>query len=659
MSGSGSTTQHQPLPTPGAAPEPPPLPLRRWLPHAIGLYLAGTVVLFAPALPAFRHAPVGIACHHPYDVAWFYQATARALFTWPPSLHSELLDYPRGLDLLAQWADAGSAILAAPLTHLVGPFLSYNLEVSALVVLAGLSACWLTLILTRDRVAGWVAGLLYMAMDPLQFAIAWGEDDVAEVWLIAVALGLLWRTLDGRARGGLLVGAFIGTVGWFNSYYLYMSTLCAAILLGAAALRRRGPALITLGWYAAAMGAAMVPILGPRFLLARAATRVEGRSWSSHVLTSLEDFTRANPSFMPSSALDLSGLLNPLSQHRWSDPALVEGFSYLGLVALALAVLGLLRARVRRRRSLALLGGLGVLIGLGPYLQWENAIRYWPGTSVPVVLPGGPLWELLPLTYRMSHPFRFAILGYLAVAVLAGAGISHLASRLPARRHARRLLVLGLAAACIAERALVSPAVRPLGAGSFSVSESFSSLPEVPGRPAVLHLPFPPQRTEFLDMEPFRYHRVAQLLGHHRPLAFPAAWTLADQDEPRDAVARQLRDLAARGVGLVLVDHGFMAVDPPYHPVPFIWPAAIEQVVGPSLQRNLQRCLTPLRAGDLDIYVLAGESLCGSGVPAAGAAPGEAGAPEEGPAPSRQPSAPRVPGDAPTQGLGHHGMPRR
>ena len=615
---------------PRPAPEAPAVPWRGWLPQALGLYIACVVVLVAPALPSLGHAPVGLRGHHPYDVVWFYQATARALFSWPPSMHSDLLDYPAGLDLLTEWADVGSAVVAAPLTLCVGPFLSYNLEMMALMVLAGLSACWLTLGLTHDRVAGWVAGLFYIAMDPLLFAAAWGEDDVAEVWLLATVLALLWRTLCGRWREGLAVGAFIGLVGWFNSYYLYVSCLCTAILLGIAALRRPRPSLAGLARYALALAGAAACVLGPRFLLARAATRAQGRSFMGRFLVSWEDFVRLSPSYRPSSMLDLSGFLNPFSRFRWSDPALVEGFFYLGLGVLALAVVGFLGARMRARRSLALLGGLGAMLALGPYLQIEDAPRYWPGTSVPVVLPGGLLWELLPLTERMNHPFRFSILAFLAVAVLAGAGVSRLAERCGSRRPVRLALVVGLTAACLGERVLVSPVTRPLGAVSYSVPRAFLDLPEVIGRPALLHLPFPSQITPMLDKEPFRYHRVMQIMGHHRPLAFGRSLTLAGQALSREAVTHQLDSLAESGVGLLLVDHAFVREDPAFHALPPPWQRASGATPDSWLERNLHLCQEPLRAGELDIYLLAGEDFCGPGIRAESllVTSGGAGAPE-------------------------------
>ncbi len=370
---------------------------------------------------------------HSVDSSWFHYMVTRGLLSWPPTLVPQDYDYPDGWPILDLIVDLGNTVLAMPLTATVGALASHNLFNGLLVMAAGAAAYALGLRLLQGRLAALAAGLLYADMDPMFFAVKWGEDDVAALWVIpAYWAALLWArdraaAREGRAAppgrvigAGLVAGATLGVTGWFNSYYLLFNllfTLVVALAMLASRPRWKSTLLFFL-----AFGLVASSIYAPRTTLGKQAWTA--RHWSSDLVSEPVHLIRAPEGLRAGSSLDLSGLLNPISPWRHGEiqrrETAREGFLYLGLLALGLAILGWARARPRDRHTLLWLGGIGLSLALGSHVQVEGRLLELGGYNIP-----GP-WAVLPALLSplaaVKHPYRFVLLLYLGVAILAGGG---------------------------------------------------------------------------------------------------------------------------------------------------------------------------------------------------------------------------------------------
>ncbi len=577
------------------------------------LVLVGLAVATTWAgLRARPGALLGEIAHHPFDSAWLYAAVHEAVWRWPPSLHTELVRSPAPLDLLDTFADVGNPVVAAPLVALVGAAPPYNIAQCVLVALAGLAAYALGWTVLRDRAAALVAGALFAASGPLWFALRWGEDDVAAMWLLSA-----WMTLAARAaapagalrwRAAVAPAAFLGFVGYFNSYYFYFCAMMTIVLAVATAPRRRADFAPWLRFGLAYAVSSLLVYL-PRFLLGVRPSRKGAELADAYYVRSTAHLSSMSPYYNDTSALDLGAFLVPPWVLDAVPAARSEGKLYVGGVALALAAVGLAALRARPR-WLVVSGAVGFVLALGAYLVWRHAlVAIGPLDVIP--LPSAVLTAFVPGLHRMNHPFRFVILTFVVVAVFAGAGARWLVGRLPLATAgpAAALGVVLLGAGAVGERVVSDPSLVPMVAtGPKRVPTWVWRMPGTPdGRDGLLHLPQPAQDAPWLDVLPIRYHRAMQMLTHGRPLHVYRDLPLATRALDAPALTAELARLVDDGVGLVLLDgarrdySGWFGNPPPAGAA-----AALA-----TAKANLDRCVSGASFGhDVYVYLLPDAPRC-------------------------------------------------
>ncbi|HVO71546.1 MAG TPA: hypothetical protein VMT24_15960, partial [Aggregatilineaceae bacterium] len=121
---------------------------------------------------------------------------------------------------------------------------------------------------------------------------------------------------------------------------------------------------------------------------------------------------------------------------------ITEGAAYLGVIAVLLVTVAVLRKREYVGLWVTLLLGT-MLFSLGPMLKWqEQIVTYTLGLdSSHIVLPWA-LFQKLPLVDLIRTPGRFNLLTALPLGILAAIGLNELLSGL--RRPAMRIAVSGL-----------------------------------------------------------------------------------------------------------------------------------------------------------------------------------------------------------------------
>ncbi len=399
---------------------------------------------------------------------WHFKHSLLDLHTSP--LHSDLIWRPLGIDLILYTFNFFNALIGMPLLLTFSPVVASNVTVLLATLLSALGAYLLAFDVLRRarrdlpessvRLAALVAGVIYaFASNRAIYASLGHYDMVTTQWLPFYALYFLRTLRRPTLKNALMAGLFFALAALAEMIFASFLALLSIILLLALwrGLEHRRKAL---GAAVIAAIAALViwsPVLLP---VAREFMRgnyaLEG--WGESIKLSADAVGLVTPT-------NLNPLLggNEASGQNWRDAlrAVEKGEGrfgdintvFLGWVTLALALLGAFAARKRLAPWVWAAVVFGILV-LGPLLQVNGVYRF----NLDGLLPEGVTFPLpftllhyIPFVSANRAPNRNSVILMLALAVLAGYGVSQVMAWLSHRGH-RGLRGLGRASENAAAR---------------------------------------------------------------------------------------------------------------------------------------------------------------------------------------------------------------
>jgi hypothetical protein len=395
---------------------------------ATGVFLALTLLMTNPLA-----SHIASAVEDKQDAllnTWIIAWVGHALITDPLNLFNANIFYPYPNTLAFSETLLPQGIFALPFNLAFdNTVLGYNLVLLASLFLAAYAMYLFVLDLTRNRAAAMIAGTIF-AFNPYNLG------NLAQVQLLSfgwLPLALLFlqkmlvsnsspRTHVSSLKFPFLFSLFFSLQALSSFYY--------AFLAGAAVI-------LHIMWY----------VISNRFSLLP-------RSFTSHLLGLAVSFVLialfVMPFFLPylqvqrdlgferkveesepfSASLKLFAEVSPqnLLYGNWLGPRppIYNGGYPLdnlfpGVIALSLAIVGVLGAKDRDRWFYFLLFAFALLLSLGPRLYVA------PTQPTNLILPYRWLYDLFPFMRALRAPVRFAALVMFALAVLAGLGIQKLA----------------------------------------------------------------------------------------------------------------------------------------------------------------------------------------------------------------------------------------
>jgi hypothetical protein len=343
----------------------------------------------------------------------------------------------------------GTAVLVAPVRALVSdPVPLYNVAVLLALAFAGWAFCRLTRALTGSFPAGLLTGVL-AALGSHQLYHAYHLNLLTTGWLALLMLGLHGIASGGGLRSALLAGASFALTAQSSGYYAVAAALLA-LVFSAARWRRL---LERRALLATTVAAALALVLTLPYLRVFLEVR--------------ESEGLRRPPRMSERMAFRPG--RDLSSHGYLYRGLLGGEGermFPGVLSLALGFVALRRRAPHARLYVASALGL-LVVSLGPRLELG---------SLSLPLPYGALFALPPLD-TMRHPYTFAAVASLLLAVLAGLGW--------AATGARPLAGAVIVGAAILETLAPPLAVRPVSPGLPPAYVRVLSLPPGP----ILELP--------------------------------------------------------------------------------------------------------------------------------------------------------------------------
>lgn len=334
-------------------------------------------------------------------------------------------------------------LLMTPITLAFGPSAAFTLLTVAVPGLACYAMYRVARLWLRSAAGAIAAGALFglstmlTVQDWIHLNVAVGALFLPMTLEAAVRL----RRSPGR-RQAVVLGLVLGASVLVNQETAMMAVILAGLVLGPCLLRSRGAARRPAGL------SVLVALLtaSPQLIAMAQQILAHGASAAAAALAAgYGSYSSGLPAlFAPSPRVADFGLTGLASIFYVRKPT--EGLPTFGLVLSVLAVLGLAAAwRRRSARLLALLWlgcgalALGSTLWLG-HRQYVPLAQSWHGVRVSMIMPF-TWFTRIPGMSAQREAGRFALLGLVAAALLAGSAVDWL------RDHARPLAValLGLA----------------------------------------------------------------------------------------------------------------------------------------------------------------------------------------------------------------------
>ncbi|MEA3337043.1 MAG: interleukin-like EMT inducer domain-containing protein [Chloroflexota bacterium] len=387
---------------------------------------------------------------------WYFKFSLIDQISSP--LHTDLIFFPLGLDLILYTYNLLGTVLALPLQLVAGVPLASNLINLLATVLSGYGTFLLVRYLLRRGISGvdqpashqgrdWtftrdgaalIAGLVFAFASNRAIYLSLGHYNIYHTQWVPFFVLYLIKTLDRARRHDAIMAGLFGGLALLTDMLYGVLLAAIALPLVLFALFRRGSRADPTGpstrqLLVGVIGIAAVAALVSAVLLVP--TVGEGLS-GDYALEGWGDAQKLSS--------DLAGLVTPTDLHPlWGGDWTAElraveagegRFSdintlFLGYATLALATIGALAGR-RKTLPWVILALLSALFALGPLLQIHGeSLFHLDGLDTTVPLPF-IITHYLPFIKGYRAPNRFSIPLMLALAVLAGYGVSWIVGRL-------------------------------------------------------------------------------------------------------------------------------------------------------------------------------------------------------------------------------------
>jgi len=367
------------------------------------------------------------------------------------------LNYPEGWSLAYTEITPIQIAMALPFSQIGGATFAYNAVMMLTFILAGLGMYLWIYRVTGSIVPALIAGTLF-AFTPYHFAhFRIGHLNLSGIqWFPFFFMGF-FDILDRRDfnwKNSLLAGIMLGFIALTSQYYLYMTLLVSGfIALITIVFYRRGLLKSPQFWknvvvFAGVSLPVIILAIAPYISLQRQGGLPDRN------ISIVRPYSASPTDFiLPSTDHFLWGqwIGNHFNRDMW-----VEGTLYLGVVAIALALIGFVKGLQGGHKLL--LGGLlwgslfSLILAMGIDLHWNGSsvvinlpefLKILLGRSeAPLPLPGYLFFYTVPYFAKLRALMRFGIFTILFVSAAAGFGAAKLFEYTPQAKKSLLTIVL-------------------------------------------------------------------------------------------------------------------------------------------------------------------------------------------------------------------------
>src|SRR4051812_13947728 len=171
---------------------------------------------------------------------WMLAHGARVITDGAYPFFSDRMNYPDGVNMMANTSVLAVSLPLTPVTLLFGPHVAFNVFLTLALSLTGIS--WYLVLsrqFVRSRLASWV-GALFCTFAPSMVSHAGGHPNIVSQFLVPL---IIWRTLrlrDGRAlRNGSILAGLLVWQAFINLEILFMTAVGLGVFCAIMAVVRR------------------------------------------------------------------------------------------------------------------------------------------------------------------------------------------------------------------------------------------------------------------------------------------------------------------------------------------------------------------------------------------------------------------------------------
>jgi hypothetical protein len=171
---------------------------------------------------------------------WMLAHGARVISDGAYPFFSDRMNYPDGVNMMANTSVLAVSLPLTPVTLLFGPHVAFNVFLTLALSLTGIS--WYFVLsqqFVRSRLAAWV-GALFCTFAPSMVSHAGGHPNIVSQFLVPL---IIWRTLrlrEGRAlRNGLILAGLLVWQAFINLEILFMTAVGLGVFCAIMAVARR------------------------------------------------------------------------------------------------------------------------------------------------------------------------------------------------------------------------------------------------------------------------------------------------------------------------------------------------------------------------------------------------------------------------------------
>ncbi|MFC6017120.1 hypothetical protein ACFP2T_13010 [Plantactinospora solaniradicis] len=374
----------------------------------------------------------------PAQVQYFLAHSVRVVLHGEFPFFTDRLNYPDGVNLMANTAILGLGIPMVPLTLLFGPAVSFVVLVT--LGLAGTASAWYYVIsrhLVKAPIAAIVGGWFCGFSPALLSHANWHPNIISQFLLPFIVWRVMVLTRSTRViRDGVILALLVSYQAFINEEILLFTAMACGIFLFAVVVQQ--PGRWAAAWRPLAGGLAVCAVLAGSLLAYPLLVQFAGRQAYHGLSDAVRDYGNDLAAFFVPGSTTLGGnqRANLDLAPNYSEENAFFGWS---LALLTVAIVVWLRREVIIR-ALAVTGLLFAVLSLGERISWWNRGAFW-----------GP-WDVLvkaPLLDAVV-PTRFGLITTVVIGLLLALATDRAwAMEIADRRMLRTVVVTALVIALV------------------------------------------------------------------------------------------------------------------------------------------------------------------------------------------------------------------
>lgn len=344
-------------------------------------------------------------------------------------LYNNFIFYPVGLDLPDS---IFPLFLFAPITHLFGSTVSYNLYVLTSFFFAGYGMFLLSNYLLKDRYIAFIVGIIF-AFFPFHFGAAMGHVHSFSIMWIPFFVLFFIKMCKGPSYINIILSSLFFAINALSSWTISIMLVIFCIIFIIVFWKK----CLTLSFFKTLFyfGSLSILLISPGLFLI-----IKGILNNPYMVSEGYNTYSADllAFFIPSPLHPFFGNFTQAIYNNFTGNY-SENIVFIGYSVLILAFFGILTARKTKYGQLLLLCFIVFLLfSFGPYLHINGQWIFLHNISIPLF---GFLNEI-PVFNMIRAPSRYDIMIMFSISLLSGFGIQYILNKLNLCRKDKKTLIL-------------------------------------------------------------------------------------------------------------------------------------------------------------------------------------------------------------------------